>query len=94
MVTAEPRIFIIDDSADYRALLSHHVTTRWPDAVVRGYDPVFSGRLPDSFSGAGNDLILLGHPAGGEDALDWLRQFRQVPGFPPVGLIGNGSWPR
>lgn len=91
MITAEPRIFIIDDSADYRALLSHHVTTRWPDAVVRDYDPVFSGRLPDSFSGAGNDLILLGHPAGGEDALDWLRQFRQISAFPPVVVIGNGE---
>jgi serine/threonine protein kinase len=85
------RVFIIDDSPDYRALLSHHVTTRWPDAVVRDYDPVFSGRLPDSFSGAGNDLVLLGDPAGGEDALDWLRQFRRRPKFPPVILIGSGE---
>jgi serine/threonine protein kinase len=91
MLTAKPRIFIIDDSADYRALLSHHVTARWPDAVVRDYDPVFSGRLPEAFSGAGNDLILLGHPSGSEDALSWLRQFRQVRGFPPVVLIGNGE---
>ncbi len=90
-MTSEPRIFIIDDSADYRSLLSHHVTTRWPDAVVRDYDPVFSGRLPESFSGAGNDVILLGHPAGGQDALEWLQQFRQISGFPPVVVIGNGE---
>ncbi len=90
-MTSEPRIFIIDDSADYRSLLSHHVTTRWPDAVVRDYDPVFSGRLPESFSGAGNDVILLGHPAAGHDALEWLHQFRQISGFPPVVVIGNGE---
>jgi DNA-binding NtrC family response regulator len=86
-----PKVFIIDDSAEYRALLGHHITTHWPDARVREYDPLHSGRLPDSFSGAGNDLVLLGHPAGGGDALDWLRQFRRVPIFPPVVVIGNGE---
>ena len=67
------KVFIIDDSADYRALLAHHITARWPDAVVKNYDPVISGNLPDSFSGAGNDVVLLGHPAGQGDALDWMR---------------------
>jgi serine/threonine protein kinase len=86
-----PSIFIIDDSPEYRALLAHHVTTRWPDATVRDYDPAFSGRLPDAFSGAGNDLVLLGHPAGGEDALDWLHRFQRVAGFPPVVVIGSGE---
>jgi serine/threonine protein kinase len=86
-----PKVFIIDDSAEYCALLGHHITTHWPDARVREYDPLHSGRLPDSFSGAGNDLVLLGHPAGGGDALDWLRQFRRVPIFPPVVVIGNGE---
>ena len=86
-----PQIFVIDDSEDYRSLLSHHITTRWPEAIVRDYDPEFSGRLPDSFSGAGNDLVLLGHPAGGDDALEWLKQFRKVAGFPPVVVIGSGE---
>jgi serine/threonine protein kinase/CheY-like chemotaxis protein len=86
-----PKVFIIDDSPDYRALLSHHVATHWPDADVRQYDPLESGRLPDDFSGAGNDLILLGHPAGETDALDWLRQFRRIRNFPPVILIGDAD---
>ncbi len=85
------KVFIIDDSGDYRALLGHHVTSRWPEAEVGEYDPLQAGRLPEAFSGAGHDLVLLGHPAGGEDALEWLRQFRSVPGFPPVILIGNGE---
>ncbi len=85
------KIFVIDDSADYRALIGHHITTHWVDAVVREYDPIFSGRLPESFSGAGNDLVLLGHPAGEGDCLEWLRQFRKVPVFPPVIVIGSGE---
>jgi len=89
--TLAPKIFIIDDAAEYRSLLGHHITTHWPEARVREYDPLFSGRLPESFSGAGNDLVLLGHPAGSGDAIDWLRQFTRVPIFPPVILIGNGQ---
>ncbi len=56
-----PRIFIIDDNDDYRKLLSHHLTTNWPDAIVRLYDPEESGRLPADFAGAGNDVIFKGH---------------------------------
>lgn len=85
------KILIIDDHADYRRLLSHHVSTRWPDAAIREYDPVISGRLPEAFSGAGNDIVLIGHPCGRGDALDWVRQFRALPKFPPIIVIGNGD---
>jgi len=85
------RVFIIDDNRDYRSLLSHHITTHWPDAEVRDYDPIESGRLPEHFAGAGSNLVVLGHPAGGADALDWLRQFRRVPRFPPVVFVGSGE---
>ena len=53
---------IIDEQAEFRTLLMHHVTTHWPDANVSAYDPVAAGHLPDEFSGAGNDLVLLGIP--------------------------------
>lgn len=85
------RVFIIDDDGDYRSLLSHHVTTHWPEADVRHYNPIEAGRLPESFAGAGNDLVLLGHPAGKGDALDWLRQFRRVARFPPIVFVGSGD---
>jgi serine/threonine protein kinase len=86
-----PKIFIVADQAEYRALVKHHVTTHWPKAQVSEYDPVASGRLPDSFSGAGSDVVLLGHPAGDGDALDWLRRFRRIRHFPPVVFLGDGS---
>ncbi len=50
-----------------------------------------SGRLPEAFSGAGNDVVLLGHPCGRGDVVDWVRQFRALPRFPPIVVIGNGD---
>lgn len=85
------RFFIIDDSGDYRILLSHHLSTHWPQADIRLYDPLDSGRLPDDFSGADSDVVLLGDKAGGGDALEWLRQFRRVPRFPAIVFIGDGD---
>ncbi len=67
------------------------MATRWPDAVIREYDPLLSGRLPEAFSGAGNDVILLGHPCGRGDVVDWVRQFRALPRFPPIVVVGNGD---
>lgn len=55
------------------------------------YDPLVSGRLPLTFSGAGCDVILLGHPAAHRDALEWLRQMRRVPRCPPVIFLGDGD---
>jgi CheY-like chemotaxis protein len=86
-----PRVFIIDDHADFRRLLGHHVTARWPDSVVQYYDPVVSGRLPSQFSGAGSDVVLLGHPAAHGDAVEWVRQLRRLPRFPPIVFLGTGE---
>lgn len=85
------KVFIIDDQADYRSLLTHHVTTRWPDATIKDYDPETAGRLPDSFSGAGNDIILLGHTGKNSGSLDWVQQFNRIPKFPPVIVLGDGG---
>jgi serine/threonine protein kinase len=79
-----PRVMIIDAQADFRALLMHHVTTHWPDAVITYYDPVASGPLRDEFSGAGNDVVLLGDNQGDRSGIDTLRRFLKNPAFPPV----------
>jgi len=81
---------IIDEQADFRSLLMHHVTTRWPDAIISAYDPTAAGHLPDEFSGAGNDVILLGDRHGDDrDGVDVLRRFVKKPGFPPVIFFGS-----
>ena len=66
---------IIDGQAQFRTLLMHHLTTHWSDAIISAYDPTEAGHLPDEFSGAGNDLILLGSSHGERDGVDVLRRF-------------------
>ncbi len=75
---------IIDGQAEFRSLLMHHLTTHWPDAIISAYDPIAAGHLPDEFSGAGNDIVLLGNELGERDGLDVLRKFVNRTGFPPV----------
>ena len=82
---------IIDGQADFRSLLMHHVTTLWPDAVISAYDPVQAGYLPDEFSGASNDMVMLGDQYGERDALQVLRQFCKVSRFPPVVFFGGAG---
>ena len=79
---------IIDAEADFRRLLLHHVTTHWADAVINEYDPVSAGFLPDEFSGAGNDVVLLGDRQGERDGLSELRRLARVSGRPPIVYFG------
>ena len=80
---------IIDEQAEFRSLLMHHVTTHWPDAIISAYDPTAAGHLPDEFSGAGNDLVLLGSRHGDRDGVDVLRRFLKQKNFPPVVYFGT-----
>ncbi len=82
------KVMIIDGCAKFRGLLMHHVTTHWPDAIISAYDPTTAGHLPDEFSGAGNDIILLGDEHGERAGLDELRRCTRVDGFPPVVYFG------
>ena len=85
------KAIVIESDADYRSLIAHHLTTRWPGAKITEYDPGSSGTLPDDFSGAGNDLVILSHPLGDESGLDWLRRFMTIKRFPPVIVLGDGN---
>jgi len=81
---------IIDEQADFRTLLMHHVTTHWPDAIISAYDPAAAGHLPDEFGGAGNDIILLGSMHGEErDGVEILARFVRRRHFPPVVYFGT-----
>jgi len=85
------RAIIIEANRDYRALLAHHLSSHWTDARITEYDPVESGQLDDAFSGAGNDLVLLGSPGQDASSLEWLGRFAAVREFPPVVMLGGGD---
>ena len=82
------KVMIIDGQQDFRSLMAHHISTHWPDAIITDFDPIAAGHLPIEFSGAGNDIILLGNKLGERDGLDVLKQFVKTPGFPPVVYFG------
>jgi serine/threonine protein kinase len=82
------KFMIIDGQADFRSLLAHHLTTHWPDALISEFDPTTAGHLPTEFSGAGNDMILLGNQLGDRDGTDVLNQFMRAPAFPAVVYFG------
>jgi hypothetical protein len=84
------KVMIIDEQADFRSLLMHHVTAHWPDAIISAYDPTVAGHLPDEFGGAGNDVILLGS-AHGDDrvGVEVLARFMRRRNFPPVIYFGT-----
>ena len=83
------KVMIIDGQAEFRSLLTHHVTTHWPEAIISAYDPVEAGYLPDEFAGAGNDIVLLGDGYGDRDAVETLRRFCKTANFPPVVFFGD-----
>jgi serine/threonine protein kinase len=82
-------MMIIDGQAEFRSLLMHHVTTHWPDAIISAYDPIEAGHLPDEFSGASNDIVLLGGELGERKGIDIVKQFRKIAGFPAVVYFGQ-----
>jgi len=82
---------IIDGQAEFRSLLMHHLTTHWPDAIISAYDPIEAGHLPDEFSGAGNDIVLLGNELGDRDGLDVLKKFVSRSSFPPVAYYADSK---
>ena len=80
---------IIDGQAEFRSLLKHHLSTHWPDAIISDFDPLESGHLPDEFSGAGNDIILLGSRLGDREGAEVIRGFKKKPNFPAVVYFGS-----
>ena len=83
------RFMIIDGQEEFRSLLTHHISTHWQDAIISEYDPVASGYLPDEFSGADNDIILLGNQLGERDGVEIVRSFLKQSNFPALIYFGS-----
>jgi len=78
------KVLLIEDEAAYAQLLSHHITTEWPDAMIRLHNPAAEGALLPEFVAAAYDVVLLDHDLAGDPGIEWLRDLTQRPGFPPI----------
>ncbi len=81
------RFLIIDDHAEYRDWLGHHLTAEWADAEVIGHDPAGARPLPEGLSPSACDLVLLDHRWPGGSGMEVLRELKRRPGCPPVILL-------
>ncbi len=87
-----PRILIIDDSEDFRLLVSQYIVIEWPDADILEWDPIVNGDITEEYKLDKHDVILLDYVLGKADGLDWLKRFRKRRDCPPViFLTGAGS---
>ena len=51
-------ILIVDDSADYRALLKKRISNAYPDAQIEEYDPMIQERPGPSDKRPSESLVL------------------------------------
>ena len=86
------RVLVIDDDSAFRYLMAGMLAFACPEADVEHYDPAVNGRPSADFGLAAFDLVFLDYRLGGEDGLEWLRDFRTRPGCPPtVIMTGQGD---
>jgi len=88
------RILLIDDDPQGRALVRHHVTCRWPQALIVEYDPLVRGEIAPEVRALGFDAVLLDHAWTGTRGIDWLADFASRPGFAPVVFLAERSGDR
>lgn len=80
-------VLVIDDSADYRKLMVSFFKKVCPSARVDEYDPVYE-KPPENFPWSKYDLLILDYDlGGGENGLEWLRQYKTSSGFPPTIML-------
>ncbi len=85
-------VLIIDDSEDFRLLVSRYIAVEWPDARVTEWNPVTQGDIDDNHDLAQYQVLLLDYVLGVADGLDWLKRLKRRADCPPViFLTGAGS---
>ncbi len=79
------KILIIDDSSDFRALLRLYLNKELKNVEIIEYDFDNLGKPADNFDWSDYDILFLDYKLGPkEDGLQWLKEFRDKPGFPPT----------
>jgi len=82
------KILIIDDSRDFRALLRLYLNKELKDVEIIEYDFDKLGKPVENYDWSPYDILFLDYKLGPhEDGLEWLKEFRDKPGFPPTIIL-------
>ncbi len=82
------KILIIDDSSDFRALLRLYLNKELKDIEIVEYDFDNLGKPPENYDWSPYDILFLDYKLGPhEDGLQWLKEFKNKPGFPPTIIL-------
>jgi len=79
------RALIVDDSADYRAMLTRRIYHSYPQALITDYNLDEQGYPGPGFDWSRYDILFLDYQLGhscDRDGLDWLREFKGRANFP------------
>lgn len=88
MPTSIKRIFIIDDDESFRQLIYRHISLILPEAEIDACDPTIEASLLQECNWQEYDLVLLDYLLGDSlTGLDLLKEWRKIPGFPPVIML-------
>ena len=81
-------ILVIDDSADFRALVRVYLNKELDQPNITDYMVEKLGRPPDNFDWSQYDILLLDYKLSEtEDGLEWLKEYGKLPGFPPTVVL-------
>ena len=82
------KLIIVDDSKEYMALVRRMLAREIPDIEVTEYDPEQQGRPGADFDWSIYDALLLDYRLGPhDDGIQWLRDYKNEPGFPAAVLM-------
>ena len=82
------KLIIVDDSKEYMTLLRRMLANAIPDIEVTEYDPEQQGRPGVDFDWSLYDVLLIDYQLGlHENGLEWIKHYRESPGFPPCILM-------
>jgi DNA-binding response OmpR family regulator len=85
------RLLLIEEDQQLCRLIGHHVSCRWPEALISAHPPSRSGQIPDEFLAQGYDAVLLAQHWPGGEGLDWLHELTGRKGFAPVIFLADAE---
>jgi FixJ family two-component response regulator/tRNA A-37 threonylcarbamoyl transferase component Bud32 len=83
------RFLIVDESSEFRSLVSDMLRERWPDAQVEHWDPCQRGSPAAALAAGRYSAVLLDSQPAGEDGIGWAAAIHSGAQAPPVVLLAD-----